>query len=78
MSNEIKDIVLEKDAFEETEAIVTEEEQQPDRPDLVEIGTFFDAIAIPDSLTHIAETNQISQSWEELAKLIETILDEVI
>ncbi|KAG2213071.1 hypothetical protein INT47_011220 [Mucor saturninus] len=76
MSSELKDIVLEKDAFEETEIVVSEEQQQPDRPDLVEIGTFFDSLAIPDSLTHIAETNQISLPWEELARLLESLLDE--
>lgn len=78
MSEDLKDIVLEKDAFE-PEPSVTEPSapDKPDRPDLVEIGDAFDTIAIHDSLAQIAKTNQLDLTWEELARLLETLLDEV-
>lgn len=75
-------IVLVKNAFDETP--VTSPVSSPvlstaglERPDLVEIGKLFDTIAIPDSLVHIANTNELNMTWKELQTILNSLIAEV-
>ncbi|KAI9273879.1 PPP4R2-domain-containing protein [Helicostylum pulchrum] len=74
-------IVLVKNAFDETPA--TSPVTSPvlstaglERPDLVEIGTLFDTIAIHDSLVHIANTNELNMTWKELQSILNSLIAE--
>lgn len=75
-------IVLVKNAFDETP--VTSPVSSPvlstaglERPDLVEISKLFDTIAIPDSLVHIANTNELNMTWKELQTILNSLIAEV-
>lgn len=77
-----EDIVLVQNAFEETPTVSLEASPmmstiEVERLDLVEIGTLFDTIAIPETLVHIAKTNMVNTTWKELQYILNSLIAEV-
>lgn len=61
----------------ETVAATQLENIKKNQPDLVEIGDALDGIQINEALVQIAKTNQLDMSWEQLQRILDSLINEV-